>query len=52
MDMNQKIALMYANSMKIFAGKDKEIIYGEWKKWKAACEASGMLLAPNEFKAK
>lgn len=51
-DANSLLISSYANSMKYFCEDDSSFIYGEWKRWKKACEQSGKTLPPSDFKNK
>jgi len=52
MDSLTNHALRYAESMRIFADGDKNIVFGQWREWKSACEKAGKLLPPEDFKSK
>jgi hypothetical protein len=51
MDTNLEIALIYANSMKVFLDGEPTFNYGDWKAWRAACIVENKTIPPAEFKA-
>jgi hypothetical protein len=52
MDSGQESAIRAAESMRVFAGADKEIRFGDWRAWVDACITEGRTIPPEEFKAK
>lgn len=45
-------AIRKARSMDVFADGDASFVFGEWRKWEAACHKAGRALPPSEFKKK
>ena len=50
MDIYDKYIIDIAESMNYFAGDDKTLNIGKWKKWRNACLKSYRVIDPKEFK--
>ena len=48
--MAASAAALDAASMKVFCEGQPSFVFGEWKAWRTACLAAGMILPPSEFK--